>query len=440
MTTTWLQSQQKHTWHPYTQHALDPTPLPIVRAQGAWLECADGRRLIDAISSWWSILHGHGHPRIVRAIEEQARQLDHVLFAGCTHRPAVELASALVKQANTLTEKELKEHKVNSQPLTRVFYSDNGATAVEVALKAAYLSHARNGESQRRIFLALEGGYHGDTFGAMAVGDPKPFFAEFSPLLFEVERIAPTEEALKNILERRGNQIAGFIVEPLIQGAAGMKIYPSSFLQKARKWCRDYGIYLIADEVATGFGRTGTLFACEQASITPDFMCLAKGLSGGVLPLAATMTTENIYEDFLSDNRSQTFFHGHTFTANPIACAAGCASMELIEKENTPDKLAKNGTVIENALKDCRHNEKIKDLRRIGGIVAIEFAAKDPGYYAALGNSLREACKNISALLRPSGNVIYAIPPSCTSADECKLIAQSIKDIVEMVSLEDMPQ
>jgi len=435
MNPEWLALDKAHAWHPYTQHALDPEPLAVVGAQGAWLECADGRRLLDAISSWWSILHGHGHPRIVAAIQEQAARLDHVLFAGCTHEPAARLAASLVECAAVLPEMEAAALGSAGPPLTRVFYSDSGATSVEVALKAAYLSHLRRGEKGRRVFITLENSYHGDTVGAMSVGDPAPFFADFAPLLFEVERVAVDADALAAVLQRRGEEVAALIVEPLVQGAAGMVMHSPEFLQKARLLCRNHGVFLIADEVATGFGRTGTLFACEQAGITPDFLCLAKGLSGGVLPLAATMTSEVIYEDFLSNDRARTFFHGHTFTANPIACAAGCASMEIIREENTPAKLARNGERIESGLRDFSATSAVKDLRRLGGIVAMELAVEDQGYFATLGDSLRHACRQTNVLLRPSGNVLYAIPPSCTTPEECDLIAQTMVEVAEISSL-----
>ena len=401
-------------WHPYTQHALDQETLPVVRASGAWLELADGRRILDAISSWWSILHGHAHPKIVRAIQQQVEKLDHVLFAGCTHEPGVKLAEGLLELA--------------PRGLSKVFYSDSGATSVEVALKAAYLTHLRQGKEGRHIFLALHDSYHGDTVGAMSVGDPQPFFQDFAPLLFQVERVSPNANSLRQALETHAGKVAGFIVEPLIQGAAGMVMHPPSFLQEARKLCTEHNVFLIADEVATGFGRTGTVFACEQASITPDLLCLAKGLSGGVLPLAATLATEEIYESFLSDDRARTFFHGHTFTANPIACAAGCASLKLIKEESTPEKLNAIGVCIETHLLSFAEEDHIADLRRLGGIVALELTAPDAGYFAKLGDALRAACKTSNVLLRPSGNVLYAIPPSCTTSGECKIIADAMKE------------
>ena len=404
-------------WHPYTQHGLEEDILPIVHASGSWLELADGRRMLDAISSWWTCLHGHGHPQLVEALTQQARSLDHVLFAGCTHPGAVNLAEQLTQVA--------------PEGLTRVFYSDNGSTAVEVALKAAIQYWIRRGESRRTRFLSLEGAYHGDTFGAMAAGDPDPFFIDFSPFLFRVERTPPDPQVIEEILKRQPGQFAAIILEPLVQGAAGMQMYPPSTLSKIRELCDQHDTLLIADEVMTGFGRTGTLFACEQASITPDLLCLAKGLTGGILPLAATLVRESIYEAFLSTDRSRAFFHGHSFTANPIGCAVALASLKLMKEEATPDRLDRIGRQIESGLKDLRGQPGIQDLRRCGGIVALELedpSGKD-GYLSELGPRLRRACLDGEVLLRPLGNVLYAIPPASTTPEECDQIAHALRTV-----------
>jgi len=387
---------------------------------------ADGRRLLDGISSWWSILHGHAHPKIVEAIAQQAAKLDHVLFAGCTHEPAVRLAEGLVDLAQALGDKDSKK-------LSRVFYSDNGATSVEVALKAAFQTWMRRGEEKRRLFIALEGSYHGDTVGAMSVSDPAPFFREFHPLLFQVIRIPPNAEMLAHVLQEHEGEVAGLIVEPLVQGATGMVMHSPDFLRAARKWCDVHDVLMIADEVATGFGRTGTVFACEQAGISPDLMCLAKGLSGGVLPLAATLVTEEIYEAFLSDDRAKTFFHGHTFTANPIACAAGVASLEILKEEKTPDLLAAIGERLEDALREVAGEPWVKDLRRLGGIVAVELESSNAGYHSNLGEKLRQLIAEHPVLLRPSGNVLYALTPSCLSDEEVDLLGRAMVDIVRRV-------
>jgi len=422
MTVDWLERDRTTCWHPYTQHGLDTTLLPVVGGKGAWLELADGRKLLDGISSWWSILHGHGDPRIVRAIAQQAEELDHVLFAGCTHKPAVDVAERLVDLAKALASDDVA-------PLTRVFYSDNGSTAIEVALKAAYQTWLRRGENKRRLFIALEGSYHGDTVGAMSVSEPAPFFQEFSPLLFEVKRIKPDAEALRSMLKEHEGQVAGLIVEPLVQGAAGMVMYPAQFLRDARKLCDEHGVFLIADEVFTGFGRTGKTFACENAGIRPDLMCLAKGLTGGVLPLAATMATEEIFQAFLSEDRTRTFFHGHTFTANPIACAAAVASLKILKEEDTPAKLTQNANHIMETLIPLRDQAHVADVRQLGGIVAMELQSQDRGYLSSLGDRMRDAIEDYDVLLRPSGNVLYAVPPSCTTSEEAQHIGQVMSQI-----------
>ena len=415
MRAPWWVRDADACWHPYTQHGLAREPLAIRSARGAWLELADGCRLLDGISSWWACLHGHGHPRLVEALTAQARQLDHVLFAGCTHEPAVTLAEQLLAKAPA--------------GLSRVFYSDNGSTAVEVALKACYAAARRRGEAQRSRFIALRGGYHGDTFGAMAVGEPDPFFREFAPLLFRVERSEATIEALERCFATHGAETAALILEPIVQGAAGMRPVPAAVVHAARRLCDKHGVYLVADEVMTGFGRTGTLFACEQADVTPDALCLAKGLTGGMLPLAATLFTESIFDAFRSEDRAAMFFHGHTFTAHPLGCAVALASLELARTENTPGLLARLGTRIEAGLRERLGAEPT--LRRFGGIVALDVGAG--GGYAEAGTAaLGAACASESpdVLLRPLGDTLYAMPPACTTREEADLIAERMAAVV----------
>jgi len=415
-------------WHPYTQHALDTEPLPVVGASGAWLELADGSKRLDAIASWWANLHGHGRPEFVEAMRRQAEQLDHIMFAGFTHEAGVELAEKVLEIA--------------PEPLTKVFYSDNGSTAVEVALKAAYQTWVRRGEPSRTIFLALNGAYHGDTFGAMAVGEPEPFFAEFSPFLFHVVHVDPTAESLQEALADLDGRVAGFILEPLVQGAAGMCMHDIEFLKDARRICDDYGIFLIADEVMTGFGRTGKIFACDHADISPDLMCLAKGLTGGIFPLSATLVSEEIYQAFLDDERAKAFFHGHTFSGHPIGCAVGLASLKVLKEEDTPAKLDHIGKRIEQGLRTALAWDGVKEVRRCGGIVALELdlscdGGSDDGngkggYLAPVGERLRKACReHPQVLLRPLGHIMYAMPPSCVTDEECDLIAAAILSVVQ---------
>lgn len=411
----------RHLWHPYTQHGLEAAPLPVHSAEGALLTLTDGRQLVDAISSWWTCLHGHGRSELIEAMAQQARQLDHVLFAGATHEPAVALAEALLPRLPA--------------GLTRLFYSDDGSTAVEIALKLAFQAQERRGEGQRRLFVALEGGYHGDTFGAMAVGDPDPFFLPFRELLFEVRRIPPTSAALEELLAAEGSKVAALIVEPLIQGAAGMRVHSAEFLQSARALCDKHGVLLIADEVMTGFGRSGELFACGRAGIRPDLMTLAKGLTGGLLPLAATAASEDIYAAFLSPKRSLAFFHGHSFTAHPIGCAVALRSLELCLAEEVPARLEAIGRALHAALAPAlRADPRASNLRQLGGMVAFELNSPRQdvqGYLSELSPRLRAAAIEQGVLLRPLGQTVYALPPACTNAEQVAAIARAMLALVE---------
>ena len=408
-----------HLWHPYTQHGVDREPLEVVGAEGAWLRLADGRRILDGISSWWSILHGHGHPKLVEAASEQARKLDHVLFAGATHEPAVALAEELLDVA--------------PKGLARVFYSDNGSTAVEVALKMVLHHWVHAGQPERRVFVALEGSYHGDTFGAMSVGDPDPFFEPYRPLLFEAKRIPPSPEALDAALEELGERAAGVLVEPLVQGAAGMRIHDASFLRHARERCDRDGILLVADEVMTGFGRTGTLFACDRAGVAPDLLCLAKGLTGGILPLAATLATERVFESFLHTERSRFFPHGHTWTANPIGCAVARASLRLVLEEDVPGRMEAIGERLHSRLEGAIDGRAVSDLRHLGGICALDVTpsgSERAGYLSHLAPGMRRAAIEHGALLRPLGNVLYAMPPACVTDGELDRLAETMAAVL----------
>lgn len=415
------QRDAAHLWHPYTQHGSEPAPLPVAAASGAWLELEDGTRILDAISSWWACLHGHGRPELVEALARQVRTLDHVLFAGATHEPAVGLAEELLAVAPA--------------GLTRVFYSDNGSTAVEVALKMVYQRWVHLGEAQRRTFVCLEGAYHGDTFGSMAIGDPDPFFTPFAPLLFEVRRVAPEAAAIEEALDELGTRAAGLVIEPMLQGAAGMRVQDPALLHRVRAACDAAGVPLIADEVLTGFGRTGTLFACEHAGISPDLLCLAKGLTGGTFPLAATLATAAIFEAFLADDRSRAFFHGHTFTANPVGCAVARASLRLCLEDDVPGRFDRIGRRIERGLEALRDDPRTSDLRRIGGVVALDLQpppGERPGYLASVAPRLRAAAVERGVLLRPLGNVLYAMPPACTDEGECDRIAEVMVELARL--------
>ncbi|MBL8692674.1 MAG: adenosylmethionine--8-amino-7-oxononanoate transaminase [Planctomycetes bacterium] len=410
-------------WHPYSHAETEPELACVVSARGAWLELADGRRVLDAISSWWTCLHGHGTPEIADAIARQARTLDHVLFAGATHEPGIEAAERLVRMA--------------PPGLTRVFYSDDGSTAVEVALKLCLQRAALSGE-RRRIFVALEGGYHGDTFGAMSVGEDSIFTKPFDGHRFEVARIpAPNGlgdlegaeralAALERLLGARAREIAGVITEPMLQGVAGMRLQPAAFLRGVRALTRNAGVPWIADEVLTGFGRTGRLFACEHADVSPDLLCVAKGLTGGVLPLAATLVPEDWYASCQGGDRANAFFHGHSFTGNPIACAAAAASLDLCSRPRFLAEVERIGARLEAGLAPLRGTAGIREVRRLGAVAAVELSA-GAGYLAPSALEIRRLSLQQGVLLRPLGNVIYAMPPIATTDEECDRIAAVIR-------------
>ncbi|MCC6406613.1 MAG: adenosylmethionine--8-amino-7-oxononanoate transaminase [Planctomycetes bacterium] len=395
-------------WHPYTQHGLEQEFLAVVGARGSVLELADGREIVDAISSWWTCLHGHGRPELVAALRDQAARLDHVLFAGATHEPAVSLAERLLELA--------------PPGLARVFYSDDGSTAVEVALKIALQSAWNRGERQRRVFVALEGAYHGDTFGAMSIGEREPFFGAFGDLLFDVEHAAVELGAVEAALAKLGPRAAGVVVEPLVQGAAGMRMHSNEFLRGVRAACDAARVPLIADEVMTGFGRTGALFACERAGVAPDLMCIAKGLTGGMLPLAATLASAELFEAFRSSERSKALFHGHSFTANPLGCAVALASLDLVRAHGVPARLDAIGQRIERRLASSRLGLAV---RRVGGIVAFDLPG-DASYGSQRSVALRRRALELGVLLRPLGNVVYALPPASTDDTQCDRIADAM--------------
>jgi len=418
------------TWHPYTPHGADPSPLPVVAARGARLRLADGSELIDAISSWWTCLHGHAEPELVEAMRAQAERLDHVLFAGATHEPAVALAEALVAAFRAAATEGARGPR-----LERVFFSDDGSTAVEVALKIARHSWVLRGEPERRVFVALEGGYHGDTFGAMSVGDPDPFFAAYAPLLFETRRVAADAGALEAALAGLGGRAAGVVLEPLVQGAGGMRMHAPAFVRAARALCDAARVPLIADEVMTGFGRTGTPFACSRAGVAPDLLCLAKGLTNGMVALAATLASEELFATFRAADRRRFLPHGHSMTANPIGCAVALRSLELVRARDVPARLDAIGARILAGLAPLRAHARVRDLRRIGGVVAYDLAPEpgaDAGYVTARAPKLRAAARERGVLLRPLGDVVYALPPACTSDPECDAIAAAMAALADV--------
>ena len=404
-------------WHPFTQHGLgEPIPL-VTHAEGATLHTADGRRVVDAISSWWVTTHGHCHPRIMAAIATQTQKLDQIIYAGWTHEPAETLARGLTA--------------IMPPELSHVFYSDSGSTSVEVALKMALGFWANRGEPRHRI-LVLEHSYHGDTIGAMSVGARGVFNQAYAPLLFDVGTIPfpaeGQEQATLDALEAacRGRP-AAFIVEPLILGAGGMLIYPAHVLTEMRAICARHDVLFIADEVMTAWGRTGTLLACEQAEIVPDILCLSKGLTGGAVPLAVTMATQPIFDAHLSDDRSKMFFHSSSYTANPIACAAAVANLEIWRDEPVLERIADLGARQQARLDGI---EGVAGKRRIGTIAAMDVPVPDGGYLAAIGPRLLKHFRELDVLLRPLGNTVYVMPPYCISDAELDTVYNAIATAV----------
>ncbi len=417
-----MSGSKSPVWHPFTQHATAPAPLDIARAQGATLETRDGRTLIDAISSWWVVTHGHCQPKIVAAIAGQVATLDQVIFAGCTHEPAETLARSLIDLAPA--------------GLDHVFFSDSGSTAVEVALKMALGFWRNTGEPRHRI-LALDHAYHGDTIGTMSAGARGVFNAAYEPLLFDVTRLPfPSlghEQATLDALEaacKAPDKPAALIVEPLILGAGGMLTYSANALAQMHVICRRYGVLFIADEVMTGWGRTGTLFACQQAGIAPDILCLAKGLTGGSVPLAATLASGAIFDAHYSTDRAKTFFHSSSYTANPIACAAANANIEIWKTEPVLDRIAAITEGHAPRLAALTHAPNIVNIRQIGTIAALDIAARDAGYLAEAGPKLYGHFIEQGILLRPLGSTIYIMPPYCTSTAELDKIYAVIAEAV----------
>ena len=424
-------------WHPYTHPTLDPPPIAVERAEGVYLYTEDGRRLIDAISSWWVTLHGHAHPRIAAAIAAQAQRLEQVIYAGFTHEKAEALAARL--------------REVTPPSLTHLFFSDDGSTAVEVALKMAVQFWHNQGKAQKTRLIALDRAYHGDTTGAMSVSADSSFTAAFRGMLFPVYRahsaycfrcpVGKTRatcsieciESLEALLERHAEETAAVIVEPLLQGAGGMIVHPPEFLQKIRDLTHRYGVLLIADEVLTGFGRCGRMFACEVAGIEPDLMCLSKGLTGGFLPLGATLCSGRVFEAFRQPDRRATFFHGHSYTANPIACAAALANLEIFRDEPVFERIAAIARIHQEQLERFRSHPAVCDVRSIGTVAAMELKADDPGYLSALRPRLYDFFLSKGVLLRPLGNVIYVLPPYLITPDELRSVYGVIEEALEKV-------
>ncbi len=422
-------------WHPFTNAALDPPPLRVVRAEGVYLYTADGRKILDAVSSWWVNLHGHANPRIAAAIAEQARKMEHVVLAGFTHDAAEELAGRL----RTWVRPEL----------THLFFSDDGSTAVEVALKLAVQYFSNQQRSEKSEIVALEHGYHGDTAGAMSVSDDSAFTDPFRSMRYPVHRVHSAYchrcpvglkretchiecvQQIEALLAERADRIAAVIVEPLLQAAGGMIVHPVEFLQKIRAVCTRHEVLLIADEVLTGFGRTGKMFACDLAGIVPDLMCLSKGITGGFLPMGVTLCTDQVEAAFRSEDRKHTFYHGHSYTGNALACAAANASLQIFEDEPVFDRIHTIAKVNAERLGQFRELHQVGDTRQIGTIGAIELLAEDAGYLSAMRPKLYRFFLDRGVLLRPLGNVVYVLPPYVITPDELHRVYDVILEAIQ---------
>lgn len=411
---------QSPIWHPFTQHGLGE-PIPeVAQAEGAALFTKDGRRIIDAISSWWVTTHGHCNPRIMAAIAEQAGQLDQIIFAGWTHAPAEAVARGL--------------RAIMPESLTRIFFSDSGSTSVEVALKMALGFWAQTGEPRHRI-LVMEHSYHGDTIGAMSVGARGVFNAPYAPLLFDVGTLPfptgdgkATLDALEAACRERP---AALIVEPLVLGAGGMLIYDAEILAAMRRICAAHGVLFIADEVMTGWGRTGTLLASEQAGIVPDILCLSKGLTGGALPLAVTMAAEPIYQAHLSTDRARMFFHSSSYTANPIACAAAAANLDIWREEPVLQRVADLSLRQAERIAALSGHARVCNPRRLGTIAAFEIGSPQ-GYLSSLAPRLLDHFRSLGILIRPLGNTIYVMPPFCISEADLDSVYEAILEALSL--------
>ena len=412
----------EHLWHPFTQQQgwSEEEPLLIERAEGTDLIDADGRRYIDGTSSLWCNLHGHGHPAIDAAVREQLDRVAHSTMLGLSHPGAAELASRLVAIAPA--------------GLERVFYSDSGSTAAEIALKMAFqYQRQRGGEHARRdSFVRLRGAYHGDTIGSVSVGGIDLFHAAYGPLLFDTHAVEPGDAAdLERVLAAHGEEVAAVIVEPLVQGAAGILVQPRGYLRAVRELCDAHGVLLICDEVATGFGRTGTMFACEQEDVAPDLLCLAKGITGGYLPLAATLTTEAIYAGFLGAPEDQrTFFHGHTYTGNPLAVAAALANLDVFESERTIERLQPKIVQLEERLREIAAMPEVAEVRQRGFMVGIDLGEHDPAL--RMGHRVTLAARERGAIVRPLGDTVVLVPPLAISAADLARLLDVVAESIEV--------
>lgn len=419
-----VNKDSKNIWHPFTPLLGAPDAIPIKSAKGAYLFTEDGRKILDAVSSWWVNIHGHSNEVIAEAIYKQALKLEHVIFAGFTHEPAVQLSENLLS--------------ILPGNQSRIFFSDDGSTSVEVGLKMAIQYWFNLGTKKTKI-IAIEGAYHGDTFGAMSIGGRNPFNAPYSPYLFDVNFIPfPTqnnEDEILNQFEKLviGGEVAAFIFEPLVQGAGGMRIYSSALLDKLLSLAKKNEVICIADEVMTGFGRTGKTFASDYLSNQPDIFCLSKGITGGSLPLGVTTCSDRIEEAFKTEDFNKTFFHGHSYTANPIICAAANASFELLQSTECQENIQRIANKHETFISTIKTSDKLSDARSLGTICAIEISSEENSYFSQTRKKTYPYFLERNILLRPLGNVIYILPPYIIQNDELDLIYSQISSFLEEI-------
>jgi adenosylmethionine---8-amino-7-oxononanoate aminotransferase len=422
-------------WHPFTNELLDPPPIRVTHAEGVFLHTSDGRKIIDAISSWWVNLHGHSNPRIGSAIAIQGRKLEHVILAGFTHDAAEELAERLRKWVHP--------------DLTHIFFSDDGSTAVEVALKLAVQYFQNLDRPEKREIVALTHGYHGDTAGAMSVSDESPFTKPFDSMRYPVHRVHSAYcyrcpvglnreschiecvNQLEELLLQRSERIATVIVEPLLQGAGGMIVHPIEFLQKIRALCTRHDVLLIADEVLTGFGRTGKMFATDLANVTPDLMCVSKGITGGFLTMGVTFCNDRVASAFRSESRLHTFYHGHSYTGNALACAAANANLQIFDEDPVFENISAIARIHDERLNHLRKLHQVGDTRQIGSVGALELRVEDPGYLSSLRPKLYNFFLERGVLLRPLGNVVYVLPPYVIAPDDLHRVYDVIVESIE---------
>lgn len=418
-----IYNDKKYVWHPFTQMMTEPDVLEIVKAEGTSLIAKDGKSYLDCNSSWWVNVHGHGHPHIAKAISEQFQKVDHIIFAGATHEKGVELSKRII---NTLPDNHFQ----------KVFFSDNGSTSTEVALKMCFQYWHNQGTPKNRV-LAIEGAYHGDTFGAMSVGERDYFNKPFEPFFFDVDYLQfPTKELEKVTLEKaeklfQTNDFSALIVEPLIQGSSGMRTYSSEWLDQLVKLAKKHNVIVIFDEVMTAWGRTGKLFAMNHVNELPDIVCLSKGLTGGVLPLGLTVTTQKIYDAFLSPERVKAFLHGHSFTGNPLACAAACASLDIFEQESTWEKVELISSMNKAFGNKMKEHASIEEIRIMGTILAIELKTGEGNtYFSDKRDEAYRFFLSKGLLMRPLGNVIFINPPYSITTEELEYVYDVIEEFI----------